>query len=382
LLDPYDVTIASVTANGAFDGGTPNVFTPTGTATINVTDITAALNAGTSVSITTGSSGTDAGNITVSSAITPSITTGSPTLTLTAAGSITIGAGISDTSGTLNVVLSAGTGININSAIDVAGTVSMDSGTVNGTSGITLAANVTGISGVTFSDAVTLSGGARTVTTTNNSILFSGAINGAQALTLNAGAGAITIGAVTGSTGLTLTGGAINTVAIGLADNSVLSVTNTGASEIAGMISGTGVTLTKAGAGTLTLSGNNSYTGATTVSAGTLAVSHSNALGTTDSGTTISNGATLSISNGITIADAISVAGTGVSSGGVIRSTSGANTLTGLITQTAASTILSDAGTLTLDTASGNALTGTFNLTLGGVGNIVVADPIAIGSGR
>ncbi len=56
--------------------------------------------------------------------------------------------------------------------------------------------------------------------------------------------------------------------------------------------------LTKAGAGDLVLGGNNTYTGATLVSAGTLELSANNALGVNALGTTVSSGATLQLDNG------------------------------------------------------------------------------------
>ena len=65
-------------------------------------------------------------------------------------------------------------------------------------------------------------------------------------------------------------------------------------SSVAGDVGGTGA-LTKDGAGTLTLSGNNSYGGTTTVAAGTLKLGHVNALGGTAGGTTIQSGATLDL---------------------------------------------------------------------------------------
>ncbi len=83
------------------------------------------------------------------------------------------------------------------------------------------------------------------------------------------------------------------------AANRVLSLTgsNTGDNTLAGTLSdaATGqLGIAKTGAGKWILSGNNTYTGATTVNAGTLALGHVNALGAT-SGTTVKNGATLAI---------------------------------------------------------------------------------------
>ena len=47
--------------------------------------------------------------------------------------------------------------------------------------------------------------------------------------------------------------------------------------------------------------GSNTYTGATLVTNGVLTVAHNNALGSTNSGTTVYSGATLRMSNGITV---------------------------------------------------------------------------------
>ncbi|NBQ12962.1 MAG: hypothetical protein EBU29_13185 [Gammaproteobacteria bacterium] len=51
------------------------------------------------------------------------------------------------------------------------------------------------------------------------------------------------------------------------------------------------------------------------------------------------------------------------------------------MTLTADTRINSDSGTLTLNVASGAAITGTFNLTFGGAGNITVSDAITTGTG-
>jgi hypothetical protein len=108
LMDPHDVEIMSAgTINGAFGGGNPNVFTPTAdTAVVNVADIESSLNSGTSVTITTGSTGTQPGNITVTDAINKTAG-GDATLTLEAANDIILNQSIQSSAGMLHVVLSA-----------------------------------------------------------------------------------------------------------------------------------------------------------------------------------------------------------------------------------------------------------------------------------
>jgi len=110
----------------------------------------------------------------------------------------------------------------------------------------------------------------------------SGALNkdGTGTLTLsgnNTYSGATTISAgtlVIGSTGLL--GGGNYSQSIANSDTFLLG--SNGNQTLGGIISGSGA-LTKDGSGTLTLSGNNTYTGTTTISAGTLQANHANALG-------------------------------------------------------------------------------------------------------
>jgi hypothetical protein len=59
------------------------------------------------------------------------------------------------------------------------------------------------------------------------------------------------------------------------------------------------------------LDGNNTYTGATNVTAGTLIANHANALGTLAGATTVSSGATVRIAGGLTIGEAFTISGTG-----------------------------------------------------------------------
>jgi filamentous hemagglutinin family protein len=109
LIDPRNIIIQnSATTNGTFSGGNPNVFTPgDDNAVVNAQDIEGQLNAGTNVTITTGSTGTQDGNITVVSNITK--TRGGPaTLTLEAANTIALNnAQITSNGNILNLVLTA-----------------------------------------------------------------------------------------------------------------------------------------------------------------------------------------------------------------------------------------------------------------------------------
>lgn len=131
LLDPRNVIITNVTAGGAFSGGNPDIFTPTADdATVAVADILAALAGGFDVTITTGSSGGQDGDITVAAPINAATVAGNLTLTLDATNDIFVNADIinSDTVNThvFNVVLDAGgdittTGSTINTSKTVGG---------------------------------------------------------------------------------------------------------------------------------------------------------------------------------------------------------------------------------------------------------------------
>jgi outer membrane autotransporter protein len=200
------------------------------------------------------------------------------------------------------------------------------------------------------------------------------AIANAGAVSLANVAGAIfelsnseTIGSLAGGGAL---GGNVtlnaNTLTVGDATNTTYS----------GAISGTGA-LTKQGAGALTLSGTNTYTGATNINAGTLTVTANQALGTNAAGTTVADGATLGISGGINYAvtEALTLNGAGAASrSGALDNITGNNTFAGPITLASASTIGSTANTLT---ASGTINNGGFLLTVGGAGDETLSGVIS-----
>ena len=290
LLDPYDITLSSAASlNGAFAGG---VFTPTGNSAVaSITTIQTSLNGGTSVTINTTGAGTQAGDITVANAIAKTAG-GAATLTLNATNQITFNAGanITSTTGALNVALNAGAGginnlrnVNTNggaltfnssgAATQAAGSVISGSGTlVKQNSGILTLTGANTYTGTTTVSAGTLIASSATAlgTTAGGVVVTSGAtlnINGvavgAEALTLN-GTGDGGNGALTGTGTASLSG------AISLASPSSIGATNVGDTlTFSGIISGANA-LTKLGAGTLVLSGANTYSGATNISAGTL----------------------------------------------------------------------------------------------------------------
>jgi len=146
-------------------------------------------------------------------------------------------------------------------------------------------------------------------------------------------------------------------------------------------ISGSGG-IVKNGTATVMLTNANSYTGVTTVNAGTLNIQNNAALGAT-SNVIVATGAALELQGGISVdARPITLNGAGLaaSPAGALRNVSGSNSFAGLVTLGSNSTIQSDAGALALTNAG--TITGSgFNLTLAGAGNGSIASIIATGAG-
>jgi len=112
-----------------------------------------------------------------------------------------------------------------------------------------------------------------------------------------------------------------------LADKGGTVDTNSFNSNYAGVIAGGGG-FTKAGAGTLTVSGSNTYAGSTTVSAGTLLVNNSSGSGTGTGGVTVASGAFLGGTgtiSGVVTPGSNAIAGAG---GHIAPGSSGVGTLT------------------------------------------------------
>ena len=136
---------------------------------------------------------------------------------------------------------------------------------------------------------------------------------------------------------------------------------------ISAIIEGT-AGLTKSGAGTLTLSGVNTYSGTTSISTGILAITSNNALGATGggNGTTVSNNAVLQLdATGLTVAEPLTIRGDGSNFTGALFNNSGTNTYSGLITvdPTGGARIGSNNNT-TLNLTGGVSSTGSSSLAL------------------
>ncbi len=219
-----------------------------------------------------------------------------------------ISAGTVTTVGLLTTDISGGT----------VGTGSLSAGTVSGG-----ATTVTGAAGITTqNNGTTTVGGVATI----------GTLSGGTA-NLNGATSAIT----------TLSGGTVN-----LGASTALTVS---AGTYAGGVSGGG-SLTKAGSGTLTLTGANSYTGSTTVSAGTLSLHAA-------SGAALANTSSLTIDSGATVslgaASQIAATANLTLAGGTLA-LGGFNQTLGTLDLSGAST-LNFSGTSTLAFADSSALT-------------------------
>jgi autotransporter-associated beta strand protein len=161
----------------------------------------------------------------------------------------------------------------------------------------------------TFSNAST-AGNATITTNSGGSVYFTGTSSGGQAnFTTNAGgvfdmspltSGGTTAGSIAGAGNYFL---GANALTVG---SNNLSTTVSGVIADGGAGGGTGGALVKVGTGTLTLSGTNTYTGATTVNAGTLEVDGS-----------IAPSSLLSVNTGGTLIGAGTVGNTQINSGGV-----------------------------------------------------------------
>lgn len=189
-------------------------------------------------------------------------------------------------------------------------------------------------------------------------------------------------------------------LALGNATNNVVNVDAAGGITISSIISGSGRNLTKAGAGTgtLTLSGTNTYTGVTIISSGVLSVATINNGGVSgnlgsatnaaanlvfDGGTLQYTGATASTDRNFTIntnktatfdisTNNLTVSGaSGSTNGALTKIGSGTLILTGANTYTGLTSV--SAGTLQLNRTGGTTIPVTNNVSISGTGNLKIS---------
>ena len=410
-------TLAGSGSIGGTTGVTSGTINGTGLILTGVTTFNSSGNvlSGT-VTSTNGVTLASAAELALNGALTGNLTVGAGTLT-GAGGSISGNASLnggiinltSGTVGTLSV-----TGGNWNGAGSVTGLATSSSGIFTVGSGANLTANgglsVTGGS-IASTDATSTITGSVNYTSASNST-FSGVIAGSgKTLTLNHAAATLILdGANTYTGATTITAGTLQLGSGGttgtLSSSSV--ITNNGTFEInrsnavvqgtdfngAG-ISGTGG-ITQAGTGTTTLNATNTYTGATLVSAGTLQLGSTGALGDAGahtSGVTVNNGAALDL-NGVTATAntvGLNLNGTSTATAGALTNSNGtAATWAGTVTLQSASSIGSNSGDIVLsgDITGGFGLTkvGSDKLTLTGATNgstttTINAGTLEIGNG-
>lgn len=252
----------------------------------------------------------------------------------TANGTLFIGSGAG--AGTLtadSVILgTAGSSVQFNHT----GTTTF-SAVVSGTGSLTKAgAGTTTLTGAnTYTGGTTVNGGILQGSTTslqgnitnNAAVSFDQAINGTYAGAIT-GTGSLTK-AGTGTTiltgannytgGTTVNGGILqgNTTSLqgNIANNSAVNFDQAAAGTYADVMSGTGA-LTKTGAGNLSITGVQTYTGATNVNAGTLSVNGSIA------------GSSINVNNGATLGGNGTLGNTAIASGGVLAPGNSIGTLT------------------------------------------------------
>ena len=325
----------------------------------------------------------------------------SKTLTLTGSGNVIISSNVSGGANPLglditgaNVTLSGSNNWNLNNSSSTV--FRLSSGTLNFGNNNALNSNSNGTSYGLNGGTITASGTARTITTGGAFL-----VGGNFAIADNAGgAQALTFGsAVTLSGDRTITNNSTQGVTfgggMGLTNGSTahtLTLNGGGATLVNSVIANNGTTynqttastgsattgnLTYSGSGTLTLSASNTYSGATTLTSGTVIANDNSAFGTS---TITFNGGTL-VAGGTAGAFTNNVGFTSAS--GLVGVIGGANTVT------LSGTVTPNSNTLTVNNSGSTTIAGPVNLsssstaqtlTLNGASNLTIDGAIANGS--
>ncbi len=307
--------------------GTNRLASSTAVSLANIAGVTFDLN---SFSQTIGSlsgGGTTGGNVSL----------GSATLTTGGANTSTSFGGI--ISGTSGILIKTGSGaLALSGANTHTGGTTLSAGTLNINNAAALGTGTFTISGGVIDNT---SGSAINSSTNNNAQSWGGDFTFTGTNALNLGTGAVSLSA------------------------SRQVTVNASALTVGGIISGNTFGLTKAGSGTLTLSGANTYTGGTTLSAGTLNINNAAALGT---GTFTINGGTIDNTSGSAINTSTNNNAQTWGGDFTFTGTNDLNLGTGNVTLTANRQVTVSANTLTV----GGIISGGFKLTKAGNGTLAL----------
>jgi autotransporter-associated beta strand protein len=218
-----------------------------------------------------------------------------------------------------------------------------------------------GSSGALYSTAIWANAGTGNITIAGSNAATAG-WGGSQGTNLTGALNISSSFSLTTSLTLNSTGNSSITGNLTLASNSTNSwtVAANRAMTVSGILAGSNASITKNGTGTLTLSGNNTYTGTTTINAGTIEIGAAGRLGSGTYAQNITNNGTLIYSgtNAQTLSGVISGTGNLTQNASSTLTLSGANTYTGTTTV--------NAGTLSIgNTMTIGAITGSGNLSLG-----------------
>ena len=254
--------------------------------------------------------------------------------------------------GKINLIGTAADTLKVSGALTVTGQIS-NSGTGGGAtidSGATLNLGNGGASGTVtgnFVDNGTLS------FNRSDSVTFANAISGTGTATqagtgttiltgANTYAGGTTIGAGTLQIG---NGGTTGSIAGDIADNAALAFNRSDVVTYGGLVSGTG-SLAQQGSGTLVLTGNNTFTGGTTINAGTLQLGNGGNTGAVLGDITDNTALVFDRSDATTYGGVVGGAGSFTQQGSGTTALTGANTYTGDTTINAGTLQLTGAGAI------------------------------------
>jgi fibronectin-binding autotransporter adhesin len=227
-------------------------------------------------------------------------------------------------------------------------------GTISGTDG---SFTKTGSGKTTFTAANTYTG-ATTITDGTLALSAGGSLSDLTAVSITSATGTFNISAITASseTIASIAGVAGSNIVLGAKNLTAGDSTNT---EVAGVISGTNGSLTKTGTGKLTLSGVNTYTGDTTVNAGTIETAGNERIDNA-SDIIVASGATFRLGGNESVS---SIAGAGaieLQANTLVTNANVDTLFSGVIRGTDAS-VLTKTGTGKLTLSGANTSTGTAN---------------------